>query len=248
MLEKIEILTTIYNLIKTGQNCNFKGEIMEISLITILALIPGFFIFLWILLSIIGKMHPFPIPTFMGKYLDSDYRRIIQPPDKLIKRSGIKKGMCALEAGCGSGAFTNHAARAVGDKGIVYALDIQAEMLKQLRMKLMRFENRDISNIFLVEGDICKMPFKDNYFDVVYMVAVLQEVKDRRKALQEIKRVLKSDGILAVTEFIPDPDYPLKSTTVKQCEAAGFILDNVEGSFINYTARFIKPDFDFEKL
>lgn len=221
---------------------------MQISLITIIALIPVFFIFLWILLSIIGKIHPHPIPAFMGKYLDSDYRRIIQPPDKLIKRSGINEGMNVLEAGCGSGAFTNYVARAVGTKGKIYAFDIQEEMLKQLRMKLMRFENRDISNIFMVEGDICKMPFKDNYFDLVYMVAVLQEVKDRRKALQEIKRVLKPEGILAVTEFLPDPDYPLKSTTVKQCEAAGFILDNVEGSFINYTTRFIKPDFDFEKI
>jgi len=36
--------------------------------------------------------------------------------------------------------------------------------------------------------------------------------------------VLKPGGILAVTEFFPDPDYPLKSTTIKQCEKAGFIL------------------------
>ncbi|MDI6724649.1 MAG: methyltransferase domain-containing protein [Methanobacterium sp.] len=221
---------------------------MEMPIIILLVSIPGFFIFLWVLLSILGRIHPFPVPTFMGKYLDSDYRRIIQPPDKLIKRSGISGGMYVLEAGCGSGAFTNYAARAVGDKGKVYGIDIQAEMLEQLRMKLKRFENIDIHNIFLIEGDVCKMPFKDNYFDLVYMVAVLQEIPDKKKALQEIKRVLKPNGVLAVTEFIPDPDYPLKSTTIRQCENAGFFFDNVEGSFINYTARFIKPDFDFEKL
>lgn len=221
---------------------------MEMSIIIFLISIPGFFIFLWVLLSIVGRIHPFPVPIFMGKYLDSDYRRIIQPPDKLIKRSGISEGMYVLEAGCGSGAFTNYVARAVGDKGKVYGIDIQPEMLEQLRMKLKRFENIDIHNIFLVEGDVCKMPFKDNYFDLVYMVAVLQEIPDKKKALQEIKRVLKPYGILAVTEFILDPDYPLKSTTTKQCENAGFFFDNVEGSFINYTARFIKPDFNFERL
>ena len=80
------------------------------------------------------------------------------------------------------------------------------------------------------------------------MVAVLQEIPEKRKALIEIKRVLKPGGLLAITEFIPDPDYPLKSTTIQQCENAGFFFDTVEGSFINYTARFIKPDFDFEKL
>jgi len=221
---------------------------MQLSLLIILTLIPGFFIFLWILLSIIGKFHPFPVPSFMGKYLDSNYRRIIQNPNKLIERSCITEGKRVLEAGCGSGAFTNYVAKAVGNKGKVYALDIQDKMLEQLRMKLMRFENRDIKNIFLIKGDICKTSFKDDSFDLVYMVAVLQEIPDGKKALLEIKRILKPEGILAVTEFIPDPDYPRKSTTIKQCEAAGFILDKIEGSFINYTARFIKPDFDFEKL
>ncbi|WP_414470184.1 class I SAM-dependent methyltransferase [Methanobacterium sp. ACI-7] len=220
---------------------------MEISIITVLLFIPGIFIFLWILLSIVGRIRPFPVPFFMGKYLDSNYRRFIQPPDKLIKRSGIKEGMCVLEIGCGSGAFTNYVARALGN-GYVFALDIQPEMLDQLKKKLMKFENRDVSNVFLINSDACKMPFKNDYFDLVFMVATLQEIKYTKKALKEIKRVLKPHGILAITEFIPDPDYPLKSTTIKQCENAGFLFDRVEGSFINYTTRFIKPEFDFEKL
>jgi ubiquinone/menaquinone biosynthesis C-methylase UbiE len=221
---------------------------MEISIITALLFIPAFFIVLWILLSIVCRIRPFPYPYFMGKYLDTNYRRIIQPPNKLVKRSGIKEGMRVLEVGCGSGAFTDHISMAVGDKGEVYASDIQPEMLEQVKKKLMRFENMDIKNVTLTKCDACQIPFEDNYFDLVSMVAVLQEIPDRKKALLEIKRVLKPHGILAITEFIPDPDYPLKSTTIRQCESAGFFYDNVEGSFINYTVRFIKPDFDFEKL
>jgi len=221
---------------------------MDLTLIIILALIPGLIISLWVLLNVIGRINPFPVPAFMGKYLDSDYRRKIQDPHKIVKRSGIKNGMRVLEVGCGSGAFTNYAAWAVGDEGNVYAFDIQEKMLEQLRMKLMRFENRNISNVTLIRGDITQTSFKDNSFDLVYMVAVLQEIKNKKKALKEIKRVLKPGGILAVTEFLPDPDYPLKSTTIKLCESAGFILDNVDGSFINYTARFKRPNFDFEKI
>jgi len=55
-----------------------------------------------------------------------------------------------------------------------------------------------------------KLPFDDNSFDVVYTVTVLQELPDKNRALKEMKRVLKPGGILAVTEFLPDPDYPLK--------------------------------------
>ena len=221
---------------------------MELSLITIILFIPTLIIVLWISLSILGRIKPFPVPYFMGKYLDSNYRRKIQSPDKLMERSSIKEGMLVLEVGCGSGAFTDHIARVVGDKGEVYAADIQQEMLEQLKKKLMHFENLEINNVTLTKCDACKMPFEENYFDLVFMVAVLQEIPDRKKALREIMRVLKPQGVLAVTEFIPDPDYPLKSTTIRQCESAGFLFERVEGSFVNYTARFIKPDFDFEKL
>jgi len=39
------------------------------------------------------------------------------------------------------------------------------------------------------------------------MITVLQEIPDKGKALREAGRVLKPGGILAVTEFFPDPDY-----------------------------------------
>jgi ubiquinone/menaquinone biosynthesis C-methylase UbiE len=198
----------------------------------------GFFVLLQIALRIIKRFYAFSPPAFMGPFLDSDFRRKLQPPDKLIKRSGITEGMRILEVGCGSGAFTTFAAKSSGIKGEVYALDIQPKMLMQLQKKLSRPENRDIKNIKLVEGDAHKLPFDDNSFDLVYTVTVLQELPDRNRALKEMKRVLKPGGILAVTEFLPDPDYPLKSTTIKLGEEAGFILDKVEGSLWNYTVRF----------
>lgn len=205
---------------------------------TILLKILGFFVLLQIAIRIIKRFYAFSPPAFMGFLLDSDFRKKLQPPDKLIKRSGIKEGMHILEVGCGSGAFTILAARASGIKGEVYALDIQPRMLMQLKKKLSRPENRDIKNIKLVEGDAHKLPFNGNSFDVVYTVTVLQELPDRNRALKEMKRVLKPGGILAVSEFLPDPDYPLKSTTIRLGEEAGFILDKVEGNLWNYTVRF----------
>lgn len=208
------------------------------AFISILLKILGFFVLLQIALRIVKRFYAFSPPAFMGPLLDSNFRRKLQPPEKLIKRSGIKEGMRILEVGCGSGAFTTFAARAGGIKGEVYALDIQPKMLVQLKKKLSRPENRDIKNIKLIEGDVHKLPFDDNSFDVIYTVTVLQELPDRNKALKEMKRVLKPGGILAVTEFLPDPDYPLKSTTIKLGEDAGFMLDKVEGNLWNYTVRF----------
>ena len=198
-------------------------------------------ILLWqVLIRVIRKLWHFPAPAFIGRFLDSNYRRWLQPPDKMIERSGIKPGMAVLDLGCGSGAFTPFVARVVGEPGKLYAVDIQPAMLKQLERKLAKAENQDIKNIELKQASAYQLPFEDGALDLVYMVTVLQEIPDRAKALEEIRRVLKPEGILAVTEFLPDPDYPLRSTTIRICQREGFVLDDNLGNLWNYTVRFRK--------
>jgi len=212
---------------------------LKTALIVILCILA--FPILWIsVVKLIRKLYPFPAPAIIGRFLDSGYRRRIQLPSQLIERSGIREGMKVLDLGCGSGAFTPFIARTVGEKGKVYALDIQADMLAQLERKLAKPENRDIKNVKLVRANAYELPFDDGFFDLVYMVTVLQEIPDRKRALQEVGRVLKKGGILAVTELFPDPDYPWKSTTIKLGTENGFVVDKTSGNFFNYTVRFKK--------
>ena len=209
--------------------------------VKVILIIIGALILYLILMHIVRKFWHFPAPALIGKFLDSDLRRWCQPPDKIIERSGIKPGMTVMDLGCGSGAYTNFAARAVGEPDKVYAVDIQPAMLRKLERKLSRSKYRDITNIELRQASAYELPFEDGTLDLVYMVTVLQEIPDRGRALREIIRVLKPGGILAVTEFLPDPDYPLRSTTIKICRQEGFILDNSAGNLWNYTVRFTKP-------
>ena len=208
--------------------------------VQIILIILGIIILFLVVARILRKCFHSPAPAFIGRLLDSDLRRKIQPPDKIIEYSGIKEVMQVLEGGCGSGAFTTFVARAVGQKGMVYALDIQSRMLKQLENKLARNENRDIKNIKTINSSAYELPFDDDSLDLVYMITVLQEIPDRNRALQEARRVLKPGGILAVTELIQDPDYAWKSTTIKLGEKAGLVLDKASGNFMNYTVRFRK--------
>ncbi len=210
-------------------------------IIIVLGSILGF-VFLWLTLAkVVRKLWRFPAPSYTGWFLDSGFRRTFQPPEKVIARSDINPGMKVLEVGCGSGAYTTFVARAVEPKGKVYALDIQRKMLDQLQRKLEKPENQDIHNIKLIQASAYELPFADAFLDLVYMITVLQEIPDRHRALLEARRVLKPSGILAVTEFFPDPDYPLRSTLIKQATGAGFVDAKVLGNFWNYTARFIKP-------
>ena len=209
---------------------------MTIFFLVLLIIIGGFAAF-QVLIRVFRKSFHFPAPAFIGGFLDSNIRKMVQPVEKLIRRSGVKKNMTVLEVGCGNGAFVTHAARTVGNAGKVYGLDIQTGMLKLLKKKLQREEYQDIDNLVLVHGDARELPFEDNLFDLVYMVSVLQEIPDQEKALSEICRVLKSNGILSISEFLPDPDYPLKGTTVKTLESYGFVIEESPGNLWNYTVR-----------
>jgi ubiquinone/menaquinone biosynthesis C-methylase UbiE len=158
----------------------------------------------------------------------------------MIQRSGIREGMKVLEIGCGSGAFTTFVARAVGEKGEVHALDIQPAMLAQLRKKLRKPENQNIQNVELHEGSAYELPFDESSLDLVYLVSVLPEIPDQARTLAEVRRVLEPGGILAVTEFFPDPDYPLSATTAGRGQEAGFEVEGIYGNLWNYTVRFRK--------
>jgi len=210
------------------------------TVLKIILWILGIFVIWQILFRIGRKVLHFPAPAFIGHFLDSDYRRRVQPPAPLIERSGIKPGMRVLEIGCGSGAYTTFVARAVSKNGIVEALDIQPAMLTQLEKKLSLPENQDITNIHTHEASAYQLPFEDESIDLVYLITVLFEIPDQKKALAEIKRVLKKEGILAVTEFLPDPDYALSSTTARLGETLGFKVDGILGNFWTYTVRFKK--------
>ncbi len=198
------------------------------------------FLIFQLVVRLVRRYFKFPAPAFIAGFLDSNLRRKLQPPKTIIARSGIEIGMRVLEIGCGSGGFTIDVARVVGEHGKVFALDIQEDMLNILNQKLDLPENNDVHNITLLKESAYGLPFVSGSLDLVYMVAVFQEIPDKQKVLAEVKRVLKPGGNLAISEFLPDPDYPWMSTTAKIGLKAGFIIDRMEGNLLNYTVRFKK--------
>ncbi|GAH87585.1 unnamed protein product, partial [marine sediment metagenome] len=202
------------------------GYAMGHDLTTVLLALLGLFVALQIVVRVAKRLVHIPAPAYADVFLDSPFRRLWQPPAKIIERSGIAPGMTVLEIGCGGGAIARHVARALGPEGRLVALDVQAKMLARFRRKLDRPANRDIGNVTLVQADARELPFDDETFDLVYAVTALPEVPDRPRALAEVKRVLRPGGVLAVTELIVDPDYPLRRTTIRLCTEAGLALDS----------------------
>lgn len=90
-----------------------------------------------------------------------------------------------LDVGCHSGTFTKKIIDKLKNKQI-YGIDIshQAIALAQKRIPYGHFE----------VADAVALPFKDNFFEAVFCLEVLEHVDDPKKVLSEIKRVLKKDG------------------------------------------------------
>ena len=194
----------------------------------------------WLILAetvgrLVRKIYPFPMPSFAARFLDLPARRLVTDPAVILERVGIQPGMRVLELGPGPGFFTPEAARRVGPKGRLDCVDIAPPLVEKLKAKVRRL---GLDNVEARVGDACALPFDDETFDLVFLISVLGEVPDRVGALQEARRVLKPDGTLSITEFLPDPDYPLQRTVVRWAERAGFELTERHGNLFCYTLNF----------
>jgi ubiquinone/menaquinone biosynthesis C-methylase UbiE len=112
----------------------------------------------------------------------------------------IKDGQTVLDFGCGTGDFTIHAAKRVGHRGIVYALDY---FPRQLDIVKQRSKREGIGNIITLHSN-GKTDLPDASVDVIWMCDVIHEIKERREVLKEARRVLKKNGVLAIHDSMKD--------------------------------------------
>jgi ubiquinone/menaquinone biosynthesis C-methylase UbiE len=122
-------------------------------------------------------------------------------PDVVFDSLALKSGDRFLDMGCGPGDYSIEASRVVSDSGIVYALDISQNMIEALRTEALA---QGLINLKTIATDITQpLPIEDNCIDVCLMATVLHVPavsKQIRTVFDEIHRVLKPDGRLAIIE------------------------------------------------
>ena len=107
----------------------------------------------------------------------------------------LVRGESVLDAGCGTGLLLEQEARAVGSEGRAEGVDFSDAMLAHAHRRCAELEQ-----VNLQQGSIETLPFEDSSFDAVSCTQTLLYVKDMARALQEIHRVLKPRGRIAIIE------------------------------------------------
>ncbi|GAB6098558.1 methyltransferase domain-containing protein [Halanaerocella petrolearia] len=128
----------------------------------------------------------------------SDKRYEMLPPQGTLQKLLLEVEDRVADIGSGVGFFSLPAAKIVGDKGKVYAIDIVEEMLTALDR---RAKEEEIENIELVKGSEYSAELDNDSIDFMLISNVIHEVKDKEKFLTEYLSKLTSSGKLAIIDW-----------------------------------------------
>ena len=141
-------------------------------------------------------------------WLERPEREAEEKPDLLIETLKLKPGNVVADIGAGTGYYSWRMANLVGETGLVYAVDIQQEMLDLLAKRL---AERKITNVKGVLGTITDPKLPARSVDLVLMVDVYHEFDHPFEMMQAICQALKPGGRVVFVEFrAEDPKVPIK--------------------------------------
>ena len=114
---------------------------------------------------------------------------------QVLSKANIKDKVVA-DLGCGTGFLSLALAL---DASIVFSLDQSVNMLKESR-RLM--ETKKFNNVYPIKSSIDNLVLFDESVDVVFINMALHHVKDAKKAIEEMYRIIKKDGILIISDVL----------------------------------------------
>lgn len=119
-----------------------------------------------------------------SKLLDGYFKAV----KDLVVGMGEKESLKAIELGCGEGFSTERLAKMLPPDTTLYASEFVEELVPRAQKR-----NPDVE---IIQESVYELTHKDNSFDVVFLLEVLEHLDYPDKALEEIKRILKPGGVL----------------------------------------------------
>lgn len=171
--------------------------------------------------------------------LDSTERDRYQKPAQVIEVLRVKPGMAVGDLGSGSGYFTRRFVEAVTEAGIVYAIDVEPEMLAYVKESVIHMHTAFTAEFILARPDSPKLPFES--IDLLFVCNTIHHLEERSKYFRDLQSSLRPGARIAIIDFYPDersgelgfPKHHLVSrdTVIREMAEAGYKLER-EHSFL----------------
>lgn len=131
--------------------------------------------------------------------------------DRVLDALGLRTGERVLDVGCGHGLLTIGAARR---GALATGIDLWSQTDQQKNSRDATLENARLEGVAervnVVDGDMRALPFEAGSFDVAVAnlsIHNIPEREGRRKAIQELARVLVPGGRVSLTDFRSTGEY-----------------------------------------
>jgi ubiquinone/menaquinone biosynthesis C-methylase UbiE len=157
-------------------------------------------------------------------FFDERERKKWQNPKVVLMSIGLKPGFTFVDIGCGDGFFAIPAAKVVGEKGLVYGLDVDEDAINRLSERARR---KGLVNLVLIVGKAENAVLCDGCADIVFFGIVLHDFESVTRVLSNAKRMLKHEGRLIDLDWKKRPmemGPPLRKRFSEE-EAAGLIKE-----------------------
>lgn len=153
--------------------------------------------------------------------------------DRVMDLLAIREGSVVADIGAGSGWFTVRAAQRVGQRGKVYAVDINDEYVNHIKS---RAEKENLSNIRPILGKEDDPLLPAATVDSILILKTYHEFSQPLKMLRAMHKALRKEGLLGVIDRNgTGDDHGLnRDAVVKEASRAGFVLVAEHD--------FVKPD------
>ena len=134
--------------------------------------------------------------SVMGAAMESRFRYRFFGPEQALEGAGIRPGQTVLEIGCGTGFFTLPAARLLGERGLLVAMDRLPASVEAVAAKV---RAAGLQNVRVVEGNALDTRLDSESMDLVLIFGVIPApMLPMDTLLAEMNRVLKPGATLAV--------------------------------------------------
>ncbi len=130
---------------------------------------------------------------------DSNHGNSVKPEflEMLIARLSLEQGQRVLDVGTGTGILIPFLAKAVGDLGMVVAVDFSEKMVEAAKQKFSA-----LPNVRIELKNAEELDYLDCYFNAVMCFGVFPHIQNKEKALEGIHRLLKPKGKLLIAHAL----------------------------------------------